>query len=233
MKQQAICEYCGEVFGGGKEDCQENYLHECVNHEITHLNLESKFKENLKEALHKLDKKYNMKSEILKVNVSACWDEYYGKDITYEFDIHNKILDNRIEKRNFPNSIVIPYEDKENVPTYEYIFDLLDKSFFMPNIDKKFEGVFDFESYQGGYGEDDYKVGDVYMSKIYNKFKGKKVKIELINEAKVTVNDLYENFDEIIGYSYYCSGCKEPSLLPIFKYCPNCGVKINWDLDLE
>lgn len=176
MKNQAVCEYCGKIFEEKKDsEYYHNYEQECVEHEITHLNLEEDFRNNLTEVLNIIDKKYNSESKISYIKVSACWDSYYGKDITYEFEIRNTKIAEKITQK-----IEVQYNNKENIPASEEIINLLEQNFFIPTIENKYEGLVKFEDWCGGDGADDYMVGDSYISTIFKAFKGKKVRIEVI-----------------------------------------------------
>lgn len=176
MKKQAVCEYCGMVFEEKPDnEYYYNYKLACVEHEITHLNLEGDFRNNLKESLDRIDKKYKSESKISKINVSACWDSYYGKDITYDFEVKNTKID-----INIIHKIEVQYNEKENVPTSDEIIKLLEHHFFIPTIDNKYEGLFRYEDFCGGDGADDFMIGESYMHTIYEAFKGKKVRIEVI-----------------------------------------------------
>ena len=130
MKKQAVCEYCGMIFEESfKDGYASKYKQECVNHEITHLNLEEKFRNNLLEALKTLDEKYSSISTIKNIEVSVCWDYYYGKDITYDFKINNDKLNKTIE-----SSVEVVYGCKEDIPTVEEIINQLEQHFFVPTI---------------------------------------------------------------------------------------------------
>ena len=178
MKKQSVCEYCGKIFEEkfDKEGYANNYKMECVKHEITHLDLEEKFRTNLIHALIQLDIKYNSSSIIEKIEVNACWDSYYGKDITYTFRISNDKINNTIE-----SEIEVYYENKEKVPTSNEIISQLEHHFFIPTINQKYEGIFRFEGFCGGDGADDFIIGESYMKTIYKAFEGKKVRIEVID----------------------------------------------------
>jgi hypothetical protein len=173
MKKQAVCEYCNMIF---EEAEHGDYKQECVKHEITHLNLNEKFESELITALKMLDLKYGSISNIINTSVSTCWDSYYGKDVTYEFEIHNDKMNKIIKSK-----IEVNYENKESVPTSDNIYEALELHYFIPTINHKYEGKFTFEDYMGGHGCDDYMVGDVYMNTIFNAFKNKKVRIEIID----------------------------------------------------
>lgn len=180
MKKQAVCEYCGKTFDkkSDKEQSRKdyyNYKQDCVEHEITHLNLREKFVCNLSDALDFLDKKYGQTSNILKVEVSVCYDSYYGKDITYEFKVENSAI-----KENIQFKITVSYDNKEEIPTSKEIIAQLEHHFFIPKIKNKYEGEFCFEDWCGGDGANDYMIGESYMRTIYEAFKGKKVRIEVI-----------------------------------------------------
>lgn len=177
MKKQVVCEYCNKVFQESKDENSygNDYKQECVNHEITHLNLEKKFRLNLQQALKQIDEKYASNSLIERIEISACWDSYYGKDITYDFKVNNSKIIKVIESK-----IEVPYAQKEMIPTSLEIINQLEHHFFIPTINKKYEGIFNFEDYMGGNGADDFMIGDSYMRTIFEAFKGKKVRIEVI-----------------------------------------------------
>lgn len=178
MKKQAVCEYCGMIFEDRETNDNEdyyNYKQDCVAHEITHLDLNNKFKSNLIEALLNLDKKYNTGSVVLSIEVSACWDSYYGKDITYDFQIKNTNI-----TKTITHKIEVPYDKKEKIPTVTEIISSLEHHYFIPTINNKYEGIFKFEDWSGGDGADDYMIGESYMKTIFGAFKNKKVRIEVI-----------------------------------------------------
>jgi hypothetical protein len=177
MKKQAVCEYCGQIFEEvlNNEGFASHYKTECVRHEITHLNLDEKFKDNLQKALDWLDNKYNSESTIVNFNISACWDSYYGHDITYDFGISNTALNNTVGSK-----MVVQYCDKEKVPTSEELIEKLEHHFFIPTINKKYEGYFRYEGFDGGDGAEDYLIGEAYMDDIFKGFQGKKVRLEVI-----------------------------------------------------
>ena len=176
MKKQAVCEYCDQIFEEHIDiNDYRDYKKECVEHEVTHLNLEEKFTNNLKNALNELDRKYNSISTISKIDVSACWDTYYGRDVIYDFELHNTTLDKIISSK-----IKVSYGDKEKIPTSEEIINKLEQHFFIPMVNQKYEGIFTFEGYCGGNGADDYMIGESYMRTIYKAFKDKKVRIEVM-----------------------------------------------------
>lgn len=177
MKKQAVCEYCGKVFEERiNEENYYNYKQDCVEHEITHLPLAKDFEFNLSCALNELDEKYDSESNILKIDISACWESYYGRDITYDFKIENtKIKNIMIEK------IEVPYESKEKIPTKEEIMTLLEQHYFIPTIQKEYKGTVSFEDYCGGLGADDYMIGDLYVKDIFHELKGKNIKINIID----------------------------------------------------
>jgi len=176
MKKQAVCEYCGQIFEEHTDpNDYRDYKKECIEHEITHLNLEEKFRNNLKNALNELDRKYHGLSTISKIDVSACWDSYYGRDVTYDFELHNTTLNKTIDSK-----IEVHYSDKEKVPTSEEIINKLEQHFFIPVVNQKYEGKFTFEDYCGGDGANDFMIGESYMRTIFRAFEGKKVRIEVI-----------------------------------------------------
>ena len=175
MKKQAVCEYCGKVFQERNDEDYYDYKQDCVKHEITHLNLYEDFKINLTCALWELDQKYKSGSNILKIEVSACWGSYYGKDVTYDFEVNSTAINERIVQK-----IEVPYDNKENIPTKEEIINLLEHHYFIPTIENKYEGIFKFEDWCGGDGANEHMIGDSYISTIYEAFKGKKVRIEVI-----------------------------------------------------
>jgi len=173
MKKQAVCEYCGKIFEDNPdEEICSDYKQECVEHEITHLNLDELFKINLIKALEFIDEKYNSLSKIIKIDLSACWDSYYGRDVTYNFEIENTKITKRIKSK-----IEVQYDYKEKIPTSEEIISLLNQHFFIPTIENKYEGVFRCEDEDGA---NDYVIGESSMNNIYEMFKGKKVKIEVV-----------------------------------------------------
>ena len=45
------------------------------------------------------------------------------------------------------------------------------------------------------------------------------------------VEDSYESKDEWWGGVYDCPNCKTETIWRDFKYCPNCGYKIEWVKD--
>jgi len=176
MKKQAVCEYCGQIFEEHTDlNDYRDYKMECVEHEVTHLNLEEQFRNNLKNALNKLDEKYQGLSIISKIEVDACWDSYYGRKVTYDFELYNTTLD-----KNIGSKIEVHYGNKEKIPTSGEIIDKLEQHFFIPVINQKYEGEFTFEDYCGGDGANDFRIGESYMRTIFGAFEGKKVRLEVI-----------------------------------------------------
>ena len=43
-------------------------------------------------------------------------------------------------------------------------------------------------------------------------------------------NELEAGKDEIYAMFYICPKCDDYYIIRRFKYCPNCGVELNWNL---
>lgn len=177
MKKQAVCEYCGKVFEERiNGENYYSYKQDCVEHEITHLPLAKDFEYNLSCSLNELDEKYGSESNIIKIDISACWDSYYGKDITYEFKLENTKINKTISEK-----IEVPYENKESIPTKEEIMTRLEQHYFIPTLKKEYKGKVSFEDWCGGDGADDYMIGDLYVKNIFHELKGKNIEIKIVD----------------------------------------------------
>ena len=109
MNKQAVCQYCGKIFNEDDYEYGDEYLNECAKHEVSHLNLNEPFKNNLEEALKQLNKKYKSDTIFIGFEINTIYDEsYYGTYIEYKINI--KIND--IKKESI---IEVQFEDKENI----------------------------------------------------------------------------------------------------------------------
>jgi transcriptional antiterminator Rof (Rho-off) len=151
MKKQSICEYCSKVF---ESDNSDNYEVDCLEHELTHLNLKDGFKLNLTEALSKLNKKYNNIYEILKIEQTLeTYDEddewhydYYGNydpSIVYKFTIVNKVINHTITC--FINIIDCNQNKTKLIPSTTDIIEKIEKNFVKVNND--YNWIFNLEDF--------------------------------------------------------------------------------------
>ena len=173
MDKQVVCQYCGKVFYEKDYEYGDEYLKECAIHEVSHLNLEEKFKDKLEDAINILDKKYKSDTKLIKLNINTIYDEsYYGTYIEYKINI-------KINNINKQSIIEVQFEDKENIPTIKDIVDNLEKH-YKSEIDKEYIGNVLYEEYCGGEGADDYMIGNQYVRDIFKQLKGKKVILKVI-----------------------------------------------------
>lgn len=49
-----------------------------------------------------------------------------------------------------------------------------------------------------------------------------------MSSIKIRAED-YVNHEETFGAVYRCPSCKDECLSTSFKFCPNCGVELDWD----
>lgn len=176
MIKQCVCEYCGEIFTDNKEN---DYKETCAKHEINHLNLEDLFNSNLETTIRKIkDDEEDIDIKVSKQTVSLIYDSYYGKEIIYE--VKGLVFKNGLNSHEFNIQFKVGYDEKENIPTLEEIERKIKEKVIIPNFEKRYEGIFWFEDYMGGIGGNTYKIGEVDINTIYNAFKGKKIKIEVL-----------------------------------------------------
>jgi len=176
MKKQAVCEYCGQVFDSKDYEYDNEHISECAKHEMSHLNLIDSFRINVKESLSILYSKYDSKSQFNKIETSVCYDDYYGKDITYSFEFNSDKI-----KKSYKVSFKVDYDtNKEHIPTNEEIMNEIEK-YYISNIKKEYKGKVSFEDFCGGHGEDDYILDNRYIRDIFKELTGKNIEIKILD----------------------------------------------------
>jgi hypothetical protein len=164
-----FCEGCGLEFG----DYQEYKKHDAVC-EQKHL----KFKVNVYDAIARIVKKYKsdglIKDHSFKIN-DETEDYSTGLGVgTYKFEIIIKLTDGNVIKVHDGCDELLPlgaYVESN------CIYEVIDKE-IQHGFKTKYEGVLNWEYEEGWRTE---KLGEIYLSNIVDRFKGRKVRIEAID----------------------------------------------------
>jgi hypothetical protein len=173
MKKKFECAFCEEEFIEDKQ---------CIEHEISHGNFKDVFEKNLNQALTELDQKYLVNSVINNIDF-RCYDDWdFLPDMSYNIEYKFEISTTHDSRSMFmKKAITEHYSENYNVIDKNRLIKIIEQEFFMPELKGKYEGKFLYESYSGGDGADDFLVGEVYMKTIFQLFKDKNIRIEVID----------------------------------------------------
>ena len=171
MIELAKCRYCGEIFS---DEMNNNYWEEYISHEVSHLDLEPKFRNNLDMALRELDDEYQSEFYYTDFKFIIESDEYYGTFLTYKVTVKSEKLSVKADV-----NMKVMYINKEIVPTVKEIKKSIEGS-YTKKLSTSYKGIVLYDSYLDGNGTCEYMIDNKLAKDILKELNGKRIEIRVI-----------------------------------------------------